>query len=949
MESYLTQQQQQQQQQQDQERRNMYEQQNVPSTNMNTDLKKVTPGDHHDGDFISAINITTEDSNMDTDTHTITNASESNPSISLSLSSLSISSPLPALCDSDKMDNADESVSLSSPIPNSDSSINNSSNNNANNSNNIRPAFLSPNSTVEGSSSATSEPNYHGSRRSSKDSCESTPGTSIEDLVDQLTIPDYANPQDQIARTKIFLMIYRRFMRPRELLEMFIERFEELGDIINDEHSEANNTRLRICSCLYYWLKHHPNDIMHRQTRQRVTAFLKERVALFPYLNTMYVKLVPLASIQYFNTWRAPRPAAATAAVVDNSTDSANHSRSRSNSHNSTCSSSGCSSRSRSNSHNSTLVPSAPTSTQVSAASSPSVSFTVSVSDEDLDTVFLDVNDMNEEGLIYNEEDMDEDREWGMIDEDEVQPESDKNSTHDTKKNSLYMAEGLAPFAHLVHAFNSNNNSRVSFVNHDPPRDRRSSTGSFASPCAMETFVTNRRGSTSSVSSNPGPFTAVGSASLLPTTTTPAATAAGNGLFSEGDSTSMHQTHHPVGVAPYINKRSSSQAYRQHQRSFFHSQQNSITALAASSVTAPAASTANVNASATTTRCSTPVSSSGISTSITGGSELSGPAAAVVKAAMMIKEAVEDKVHPLHGHQSHQQQQLLATPGHHGHHLCPSPVDHLPVLNVPFIDIKDKAIAEQLTCVEYGFFKKLKPRDMLRHVWKTKKGSAALQACIAHFNFISSWVGTMILLPAKAKHRAKMMEKFISIAKILRDMGNYNTTMAIIGAMNTSSIHRLVQTRELLQGKEIWNTFKELEHLMSSVRSFYEYRSALKSHTINVTSNNIGGSTMKVVKPCIPYLGVHLGDLLSTSEGNKDFRQDGTLHWQKFVLMADVVAMVMTFQQDPGYNKIHPDPFISRVITDTRVLDDEELYIKSVGMEPSKLNHSRSISKFTFF
>src|SRR5690554_2410697 len=177
-----------------------------------------------------------------------------------------------------------------------------------------------------------------------------------------------------------------------------------------------------ICSCLYYWLKHHPNDIMHRQTRLRVTAFLKERVALFPYLNTMYVKLVPLASIQYFNTWRAPRPATATAAAVDNSTDSANHSRSRSNSHNSTCSSSGCSSRSRSNSHNSTLVPSVPTSTQVSAASSPSVSFTVSVSDEDLDTVFLDVNDMNEEGLIYNEEDMDEDREWGMIDEDEVQP-----------------------------------------------------------------------------------------------------------------------------------------------------------------------------------------------------------------------------------------------------------------------------------------------------------------------------------------------------------------------------------------------------------------------------------------------------------------------------------------------------------------------------------------------
>src|SRR5690554_3547446 len=127
---------------------------------------------------------------------------------------------------------------------------------------------------------------------------------------------------------------------------------------------------------------------------------------------------------------------------------------------------------------------------------------------------------------------------------------------------------------------------------------------------------------------------------------------------------------------------------------------------------------------------------------------------------------------------------------------------------------------------------------MLRLVWKTNKGSTAFQACIAHFNFISSWVGTMILSPSKAKNRAKMMEKFIMIAKILRDMGNFNTTMAIIGAMNTSSIHRLVQTRELLQGKEIWNAFEELQRLMSSERSFYEYRKALKVQKL----------------PCIPYL-----------------------------------------------------------------------------------------------
>jgi hypothetical protein len=93
--------------------------------------------------------------------------------------------------------------------------------------------------------------------------------------------------------------------------------------------------------------------------------------------------------------------------------------------------------------------------------------------------------------------------------------------------------------------------------------------------------------------------------------------------------------------------------------------------------------------------------------------------------------------------------------------------------------------------------------------------------------------------------------------------------------------------------------------------------------------------------------GVHLGDLLSISEGNRDFRQDGSIHWQKFCLLTEVISTVMHFQSEPYM--IQPDPFISRAITDTHVLDDEEMYTKSVGAEPGKLHHSRSLSKFNFF
>ncbi|KAF9170438.1 hypothetical protein BGX20_008970, partial [Mortierella sp. AD010] len=654
--------------------------------------------------------------------------------------------------------------------------------------------------------------NLTGSRRSSKDSLDSVPGVTLDELVDRLTIPD-ADHLEYFVRMKIFLMIYRKFLRPRELLEMLIQRFEELGDCAENEDEKVvenkNNTRDSICMCLRYWLRNYPNDLIHRQTRQRLASFLRERVALFPRLSELYAELVPLSSIQYFQAWRWPQ---------------GDHSDSRS-----------------------------------SSISGPSLSGLSS--DDDNDSGFYDAT-----GAMVSEQDMDEDREWGLFDDEDILPEAKK----------CLGLDSLAPFPQAIGAGinSSNNSSRVaSRLNSQLPRDRRSSTGSLAhaSPCAMEAFVASRRGSGSSVNSNNQNMHHTSFVSPL------GFTEGDSALFQHHQQQLQHpqpQLHQPLFQPmisiPFIGKRSSSQAYRQKQ------QQNHGISPAPSPLLQ---GTIQSNAS------------------------------------LIFKETIEDgPVHPLQGR---------ASP-------LPPPIDYLSV-NTPFIEIKDGAIAAQLTCVEFGLFRKLKPRDMLRQVWKTNKGSAAFQACIAHFNFISSWVGTMILSPPKAKNRAKMMEKFINIAKILRDMGNFNTTMAIIGAMNTSSIHRLVQTREHLQGKEAWTTFKELEHLMSSERSFFEYRQALKVQKL----------------PCIPYLGVHLGDLLSISEGNRDLRQDGTIHWQKFCLLTDVISMVMQFQSEPYV--IQPDPFISRVITDTHVLDDEELYTKSVGTEPGKLHHSRSLSKFNFF
>lgn len=71
----------------------------------------------------------------------------------------------------------------------------------------------------------------------------------------------------------------------------------------------------------------------------------------------------------------------------------------------------------------------------------------------------------------------------------------------------------------------------------------------------------------------------------------------------------------------------------------------------------------------------------------------------------------------------------------------------------------------------------------------------------------------------------------------------------------------------------------------------------------------------------IRYSGIHNQDLISLAEGNKDFRADGTIHWDKFRLMGECIVAMMKFQC-PAYD-IEPDGRILRFIADSEILSED--------------------------
>ncbi|PWN44889.1 ras GEF [Ceraceosorus guamensis] len=242
-------------------------------------------------------------------------------------------------------------------------------------------------------------------------------------------------------------------------------------------------------------------------------------------------------------------------------------------------------------------------------------------------------------------------------------------------------------------------------------------------------------------------------------------------------------------------------------------------------------------------------------------------------------------------------------------------------------DLHEDSIAQELTRIEWGLFCAIRPRDLLRHILvarelRAKDGPVARS--IAHFNYVSYWVCTMILMQSKAKVRAKMLEKFMRVASLLRNVNNYNTLHAVLAGLGNASIHRLKTTRDLLNGKPVIKSYQSLARLMGSDRSFAAYRMAL---------DNSEGRT-------IPYLGVHLQDILSTSDGNPSKRaSDGMIHWRKFKLMDEAVQAITRCQNhDPPAGR--SNTMIEKLILDLPVLDDDVLYARSLAVEPRASAHA---------
>lgn len=232
-----------------------------------------------------------------------------------------------------------------------------------------------------------------------------------------------------------------------------------------------------------------------------------------------------------------------------------------------------------------------------------------------------------------------------------------------------------------------------------------------------------------------------------------------------------------------------------------------------------------------------------------------------------------------------------------------------------FMDTSIDDIADEMTSIDWIMFSSIRLRDLVRHVslsleQKRKcKSLANVNRMIDHFNHIAKWVANIILMRDKAKHRSRMLEKFMEIALKLRQLNNYNGLAAVLAGINGSAIHRLAQTRALVP-TDVQKKFARLVLLMGTQKSHFAYRLAWENSSL----------------PRIPFIPLHRRDLVSAEEGSRTFvgANGERINWKKFEVLSEVILPIMKSQVTP-YPNLAKHPAARELILDCRILVDDEV------------------------
>ncbi|XP_072930468.1 ras-GEF domain-containing family member 1B-like isoform X2 [Epargyreus clarus] len=208
----------------------------------------------------------------------------------------------------------------------------------------------------------------------------------------------------------------------------------------------------------------------------------------------------------------------------------------------------------------------------------------------------------------------------------------------------------------------------------------------------------------------------------------------------------------------------------------------------------------------------------------------------------------------------------------------------------------------------------------LHHGEKTTRN---LEAYADWFNRLSYLVATDILKASKSKYRARVIEQWVMTARECFNLGNFNSMMAIIGALNMVPVARLKKTwarTSTVCGQQL----RQLELCIEPSSNHARYRAALAAAP---------------TETAVPLLSVTCRDLHFANQGAPSKLSGNRINFEKCAQLARHVCVQLAARRLAGEgapvpSPAHPHLPAWRFLNETNVLNETALELMSFEREP---------------
>ncbi|NWZ57637.1 GNDS protein, partial [Haliaeetus albicilla] len=279
-----------------------------------------------------------------------------------------------------------------------------------------------------------------------------------------------------------------------------------------------------------------------------------------------------------------------------------------------------------------------------------------------------------------------------------------------------------------------------------------------------------------------------------------------------------------------------------------------------------------------------------------------------------------------------------------------------------FLSFSPEMVAEQFTLMDAELFKKVVPYHCLGCIWsqRDKKGkehlAPTIRATVLQFNSVANCVIATCLgdRSLKPQQRAKVVERWIEVARECRILKNFSSLRAILSALQCNAVHRLKKTWDEVLRRESFRTFHELSEIFSDENNHSLSRELLiKEGTSKFATLEINPKRaqkrqqqqreMGVMQGTIPYLGTFLTDLVMLDTAMKDFLDGGLINFEKRRKEFEVIAQIKLLQSAcNNYSFTQEDQFVEWFHSLER-LSEAESYGLSCEIEPLSESASNTL------